>query len=187
MAPARPSSNQDLELLLEFVNTNDIEAGRDQLATPELLGAWLMSHAGGQAGAAASVDERTHERALALREGLRTLGRANNGETADPKLVRALQAATAELPLTASLGTGSAWTLRADASGPNAFLASIVATALRAMADGAWSRVKACQNDTCRWVFIDRSRNRSRTWCTMAICGSRMKARTYRARRRGEA
>jgi predicted RNA-binding Zn ribbon-like protein len=52
------------------------------------------------------------------------------------------------------------------------------------MADGSWSRVKACQNDTCRWLFVDGSRNRSRTWCTMAICGSRMKSRAYRARRR---
>ncbi|HEX6654657.1 MAG TPA: CGNR zinc finger domain-containing protein, partial [Candidatus Limnocylindria bacterium] len=32
--------------------------------------------------------------------------------------------------------------------------------------------------------FFDRSRNRSGTWCTMAVCGSRMKSRSYRSRRR---
>ena len=50
-------------------------------------------------------------------------------------------------------------------------------TLARAMADGSWSRVKSCRNDTCRWLFYDHSRNRSGTWCTMAICGSRMKSR----------
>ncbi len=59
-----------------------------------------------------------------------------------------------------------------------------MAIVVRAMADGSWSRIKACRNDTCRWLFYDQSRNRSGTWCTMAICGSRMKARAYRARQR---
>jgi predicted RNA-binding Zn ribbon-like protein len=45
-------------------------------------------------------------------------------------------------------------------------------------------RFKACRNDRCRWVFFDASKNRSSTWCSMASCGSRIKARTYRQRRR---
>ncbi|MEP6468748.1 MAG: CGNR zinc finger domain-containing protein [Chloroflexota bacterium] len=52
------------------------------------------------------------------------------------------------------------------------------------VACSSWSRVKACRNDTCRWLFYDHSRNRSGTWCAMAICGSRMKSRAYRSRRR---
>ena len=54
-----------------------------------------------------------------------------------------------------------------------------------AMVDGTWYRLKACQSETCRWVFYDRSRNRSAAWCSMAVCGNREKARTYRRRRRG--
>ena len=171
-----------LDLLLDFVNTNDLEGKRDQLATPAQLAAWLAEH--GQGVAATSVDARTHARALALREGLRALGRANNDETPEPGRLEAMADATTALPMTASLATGSQWELRPAATGADAFLATMVATTLRAMADGSWSRVKACQNDTCRWLFIDQSRNRSRQWCDMAICGSRMKSRAYRARQR---
>ena len=60
-------------------------------------------------------------------------------------------------------------------------LAAIVA---RSQADGTWPRMKACPNDRCHWAFYDRSRNRSRTWCTMSVCGNRAKARSYRARHR---
>jgi predicted RNA-binding Zn ribbon-like protein len=45
------------------------------------------------------------------------------------------------------------------------------------------SRVKACGN--CRWLFVDRSRNGSRRWCSMDECGVHVKMRRYRAARRG--
>ncbi len=43
-------------------------------------------------------------------------------------------------------------------------------------------RLKRCENPRCGWLFVDRSRNRSRRWCEMATCGNRAKARR-RARR----
>lgn len=172
----------ELELLVEFVNTTDLEAERDRIGTPALLGAWLTDHGALERGV--PVSAASHARALDLREGLRALGRQNNEELAEPERLRALEAATAELPLTASLGPASEWQLHPRGGGADAFLASIVAATLHAMADGSWSRVKACQNDTCGWLFVDGSRNRSRTWCDMAVCGSRMKSRAYRARQR---
>jgi predicted RNA-binding Zn ribbon-like protein len=178
----RASIGPDLQTLLDFVNTNDLEDPDDGIGTPELLAAWLRE----RGVPITSVAADAHARALDVREGLRALGRANNEEPAEPERLAALNAATAALPLSASLGTGSEWGLQPRVEGADAFLGGIVATALRAMASGEWSRVKACQNDTCRWLFVDQSRNRSRTWCTMAICGSRMKARAYRARQRDE-
>ncbi|MBP2235012.1 putative RNA-binding Zn ribbon-like protein [Sinorhizobium kostiense] len=45
-------------------------------------------------------------------------------------------------------------------------------------------RLKICPN--CEWLFFDRSRNRSRTWCDMAVCGNRTKAkRHYRRNKEG--
>ena len=41
------------------------------------------------------------------------------------------------------------------------------------------SRVKECANDTCSWLFVDMSRNRSRRWCDMSDCGNRAKARRH--------
>lgn len=44
-------------------------------------------------------------------------------------------------------------------------------------------RVRACSADTCRWLFLDTSRNHTRRWCDMKVCGNRMKARRFQARR----
>jgi predicted RNA-binding Zn ribbon-like protein len=43
-------------------------------------------------------------------------------------------------------------------------------------------RVRACDADTCRWLFLDTSRNHTRRWCDMKVCGNRMKARRFQAR-----
>jgi predicted RNA-binding Zn ribbon-like protein len=49
---------------------------------------------------------------------------------------------------------------------------------------GDLDRVKACGNDTCGWLFVDMSRNRSRRWCDMKDCGNRAKARRHYARQK---
>jgi predicted RNA-binding Zn ribbon-like protein len=69
---------------------------------------------------------------------------------------------------------------RRDVDGALADLVGIVHTA---MADGTWSRLKACRRDVCQWLFYDRSRNRSAVWCQMAVCGNRIKTKAYRERR----
>jgi predicted RNA-binding Zn ribbon-like protein len=42
-------------------------------------------------------------------------------------------------------------------------------------------RLHACASDTCRWLFLDTSKNRTRRWCDMKTCGNRAKARRYRS------
>jgi predicted RNA-binding Zn ribbon-like protein len=43
-------------------------------------------------------------------------------------------------------------------------------------------QVRACGAATCRWLFLDTSRNHTRRWCNMKVCGNRMKARRFQAR-----
>jgi predicted RNA-binding Zn ribbon-like protein len=43
------------------------------------------------------------------------------------------------------------------------------------------SRLHTCASETCRWLFLDTSKNRTRRWCDMKICGNRAKARRYSA------
>ena len=43
-------------------------------------------------------------------------------------------------------------------------------------------RLKRCENPRCGWLYLDRSRNRSRRWCEMATCGNRAKAYRYKQR-----
>jgi len=43
--------------------------------------------------------------------------------------------------------------------------------------------VRRCDASTCRWLFLDTSKNHSRKWCDMKICGNRQKARLHYKRR----
>jgi len=45
------------------------------------------------------------------------------------------------------------------------------------------ARVRTCAVDTCRWLFLDTSKNHTRRWCNMKVCGNRMKARRFQAKR----
>lgn len=80
-------------------------------------------------------------------------------------------------PLLLTLGADGEPRLGED--GPLAQVAAAVATTC---IRGTWSRIKICPADDCRWAFYDASRNRSRSWCSMAVCGNRAKARNHRAR-----
>ena len=42
--------------------------------------------------------------------------------------------------------------------------------------------IKECGDPTCRWLFLDTSKNHTRRWCDMKTCGNRMKARRHHAR-----
>jgi len=42
-------------------------------------------------------------------------------------------------------------------------------------------KVRACNNPECRWLFLDTSKNHTRRWCDMKVCGNRMKARRFKA------
>ena len=41
------------------------------------------------------------------------------------------------------------------------------------------AKVRMCEADDCAWLFLDKSRNRSRRWCDMKVCGNREKARRH--------
>jgi predicted RNA-binding Zn ribbon-like protein len=45
-------------------------------------------------------------------------------------------------------------------------------------------KLRACHNAECRWLFLDTSKNHTRRWCDMAVCGNRMKARRFKAQQR---
>lgn len=44
-------------------------------------------------------------------------------------------------------------------------------------------RVKICPGDNCAWMFLDESKNRRRTWCSMEACGNRAKAKRHYRRK----
>ena len=68
-----------------------------------------------------------------------------------------------------------------EARGADGALGSILAVVHGAIQDGSWQRLKTCPR--CSWVFYDYSRNRSAAWCSMQLCGNRVKTRSYYRRR----
>ena len=42
--------------------------------------------------------------------------------------------------------------------------------------------LRSCANESCRWLFLDTSKNHTRRWCDMKVCGNRMKAKRFQAR-----
>jgi predicted RNA-binding Zn ribbon-like protein len=59
---------------------------------------------------------------------------------------------------------------------------ALARSAMDLLTSDAMERVHVCKSETCRWVFLDTSKNHSRRWCDMKICGNRMKARRFQAR-----
>jgi len=162
------------------VNTRDIEEGSEELDSPGALLTWFAGM--DLLDAEAAADERDLERALALREGIRDLLLANNGEEIESVRIRELNRAIGSVCLTVRFDDDGRATLKPESSGVSAALGRILAAVVRATDEGIWGRLKVCPNEACQWAFYDRSKNCSGRWCTMKVCGNRMKARTFRQR-----
>src|SRR5699024_9796628 len=79
---------------------------------------------------------------------------------------------------------GFAWRYTVTAAHPHSLLAPLVFAAAELLQSSDLSRLKAClPPEGCGWLFIDRSRNGSRSWCSMKTCGNLAKQRRHRARR----
>src|SRR5215217_6851193 len=109
----------ELELVRRFVNTRDIEEGSDELESPDAL---LTCLAGMSVLDEATADEKDLERALALREGIRALLLANNGEEIESARIRELNRATASVCLTVRFDHDGGARLRPESSGVSAAL-----------------------------------------------------------------
>ncbi|MDN4615195.1 CGNR zinc finger domain-containing protein [Leifsonia sp. F6_8S_P_1B] len=143
------------DLLVDFLNTLDVEDGTDQLAEAASFRTWADAH---------GLEPGEREEARRVRDALRTL--VDGGQGSLPGM---------SLPVTAAAGgLAPAATTVAEAA---------VASALVLSIQGRLSRVKLCGGEDCRWAFYDASRNGSRQWCSMEVCGNRQKARTFRARK----
>jgi predicted RNA-binding Zn ribbon-like protein len=74
-------------------------------------------------------------------------------------------------------------TLRAQTDGQSLDQAT-ARSALRLVCEPDPERMKICGH--CGWLFLDRSKNRSRSWCDMAVCGNRVKASRHYNRKKTE-
>lgn len=141
-------------LLVDFLNTLDVEEGTDALDDATAFSGWASEH---------GVDSGDPGEAKRVRDALRSIVDGEGGTLPSVQLVTACGDRT--VGLTASTAAEAA-----------------VAASVILSIQGKFERVKLCGADDCRWAFYDQSRNGSRTWCSMGVCGNRQKARTYRAK-----
>ncbi|MEV7614051.1 CGNR zinc finger domain-containing protein [Streptomyces sp. NPDC089799] len=161
MSGGRAAAPGGLALVEELVNTLSVDTGEDRLATRFALSGTELAEA------------------ASLREALRAALLAHAGHPTPPGTLGALNHLLAGAPLTLRIDEEGTATLAADGDGLTARIATAVTEAVTA---GTWSRLKACAAEDCQWAYYDRSPAARGRWCTMSVCGSRAKMRTYRSR-----
>jgi predicted RNA-binding Zn ribbon-like protein len=176
------SPPHNLQLVIDFVNTLDVEAGEDRTDTPAHLAEWLDEQGLLRSGDKAELGAAELTQAIELRESLRSVlvGHTHREEAADA--AAHLEDVAARGQLGVRFAEDGAIEIAPRAEGYPAVLAALLVPVAQAALDGTWARVKACVADDCQWAFYDSSRNRSGRWCDMAVCGNREKVRTYRSR-----
>ena len=133
--------------------------------------------------------EHRHAVAIRLRESIyQVLKAVVQGGAAEPEHVDRLNRAVREAGAHRGIGEGPGgyeWMWLDGESDPYEQILWMVAQSAAELLTSEWvSRLGLCKADSCWWLFIDKSRNRSRRWCDMADCGNQAKVRRFRERAR---
>jgi predicted RNA-binding Zn ribbon-like protein len=184
---------------LDLVNTlsgrlnpsprEDLRDYADLLAWSEASGLLTAAEADAlrsEAAAHPAAAQAALAQARALREALFGLFSASLDERApDPAdqatLNDALGAALSQLELVPRNG-GFDWAWRLESLHLRRPIWAVARAAAELLTSDDLDRVRLCAESHCAWLFYDSSRNRSRQWCDMKICGNRVKARRHYAR-----
>src|SRR5215469_4105432 len=159
------------EFLLAVLNSTPVVDGvpTDGLADPTRARAWLAS-----IGGLGTEAELRH--VLDVRQVLQDVVR---GDRPPAVLAPALRGVALIPALT---GDQITWTLSVPLERELAVRAVLAWDALARQSPG---RLRPCANDECRLFLIDHSKANTARWCSMAVCGNRMKARRHYQRVRG--
>jgi len=172
-----------LWLTESFLNSVDVESAQDDLDSLPRFKRWLVAH--GREPAARRATTADLALARELRDELRIRLLAHHDGA--PQDARRLDALAATIGLAARFTEDGTVRLAPAGSGVRGVLGEVLAAVVRAAHDGSWQRLKICSSAACRYVYYDRSKNGSRRWCSMEVCGNRQKTRVYRSRQRADA
>jgi predicted RNA-binding Zn ribbon-like protein len=172
----------DLELVRDFVNTLDILPATDKFEDPAGLALWLADHQ--LLPPSPVLSDEDLARARRLREALRAFLLAHAGLPLDPGAPVAFDdAASPARPRARVDEEGWLELLPADEDGLGHAIGRLVSIMFAAQQDGSWPRLKVCAE--CHWALYDHTKNYSAAWCS-SQCGTRVRARRHRRRRREE-
>ena len=138
-------------------------------------------------GFGSSAAAQTHYYAIEMREAMaRVFSAIVNKKPVPPKVLDALngflQEAAQHWRLVQQNG-GFEWRFDARPTRFDAPLWPIARSAADLLASEHVAYVRACASDTCRWFFLDTSKNHRRRWCDMTKCGNRAKSQRFYSRR----
>ncbi|MEW1902866.1 MULTISPECIES: CGNR zinc finger domain-containing protein [unclassified Streptomyces] len=170
----RPLTGEPVSL--DLLNTRWIEEGarRDLLTGVDGLAVWLAAN--GLAGRF-TADATTLRHTLAARDALAALVDRPGDPAATARVDAVLGHGRIRATLTAE-GPGEEPEFADPAWGPGWTAARDHLDLLRTAPD----RIRACAHEACVLHFFDTSRNGTRRWCSMAVCGNRAKASRHHAR-----
>jgi predicted RNA-binding Zn ribbon-like protein len=171
--PAAPA------LVMDFLNTLDIESGSDAIDSPVALRRWIERRLGTRV---RSVDDDAWRIVVETRESLRQVLASHSGAPLGKAALAQLNRAGKRADIRAHWDDVGRTTFEPHDAGAYGALGRIFAAVAAAQVDETWDRLKVCPAEDCRCVFYDHSKNRSGRWCTMRVCGNRAKTRTFRER-----
>lgn len=160
----------DEVLLIDLLNSTPIVDGvqRDGLDTARAGCSWLRAR--GYRGSTGELQ--------AVRDARATLQAVVRGAQSADSLAPLLD----EVSVRPSLSDdGVQWQLDAPIDRTAAVRAVLAWDVLRRTRPG---RLRACENPECALFLIDHSKSNKARWCSMAVCGNRMKARRHYERTR---
>jgi predicted RNA-binding Zn ribbon-like protein len=195
-------SSAPTDLCLDFANTVGEHASdtpSETLKDYADLVAWGRAHGAideeaergllAEAAARPEAAQETLEAARELREVIyRVFSAAADGHAPPPRDLALLNGWLESVQPRLALGREEGKFVYTWREAPHALdrvLWPVVRSTAELLTSGQVERVRECAADTCGWLFIDQSRNRSRRWCDMRDCGNRAKARRHYARTRG--
>jgi predicted RNA-binding Zn ribbon-like protein len=129
--------------------------------------------------------------ALSLREAVHriaaAIARRELPDRGDLSLLSA-RCASALGKATIEMGSeGARWRWPVAEPVPETILGPIALSAVGLLRDSDPRRIKQCRGEHCGWVFFDMTKNGSRRWCEMKVCGNRAKAKAHYRRHKFQA
>lgn len=191
-------------LCLDFINTRSSHfdaRARDYVSDYAGLVAWLRACEGGldaRQGARLLAEARAHPRragevfahALTLRALLyRVIAARAHGKAPARVDLDAFNREAAAALAQRRVIAGERWRWSwSDESALELPLWTVLASSVDLLLDDDPSRLKQCPApDGCGWLFYDTSKNATRRWCSMRMCGNGAKARRFQRRQRERA
>ena len=173
-------------LCIRFTNTVGSRGGEpdEYLRHPSALSEWLVKQ--GAVPGPVTISTEALANALEYRELIyRLFSRVAVGEKPYPsdlkRLNEELERAVSHLAINSELE----WEIK-GVSALDRALMLITLSAAGLLSGPNSSRVRCCASETCGWLFLDQSKNRSRRWCDMSDCGNRAKAKRFQERKKRE-